>query len=280
MNLTEFYQIYGGNRYFSNIAKDYYIIFIHDLKEWTTKQLYNVIYLNTINQFNFFFSVGKKYSPKYGSYFAIKVNAPDQHTLINFLLSSIKRLPVTSKIGWKHYNINSPINNNSLIQNRKNYKENFKQFDSSFYSMHQDFFSSHLSNNSTFFNLCASWNINGWNNEKKDSVLYLNSIFKPVCICLQETLNSKFLVNDRSSSSPFLPNYIPVFLKANKKVPGMRGLYLGVHSSCSFCPEPLVYDFIISVCINSFWDRKCSVGNMYFPQSSLKNARLKVFFRT
>ena len=96
--------------------------------------------------------------------------------------------------------------------------------------MAKDFFSSHLNSNSSFFNLCVSWNINGWNTEKRDSILYLNSIFKPICICicLQETGKSKYLPKD--VSSPLIPYYNSVFLRANPKIPWYeRTLYW-----CSF----------------------------------------------
>ncbi|KAG4102819.1 hypothetical protein H8356DRAFT_1647746, partial [Neocallimastix lanati (nom. inval.)] len=41
------------------------------------------------------------------------------------------------------------------------------------------FYSYHLHSSSSFFNLCSSWNINSWNSEKRDVVMYLNSVFKP-----------------------------------------------------------------------------------------------------
>jgi len=36
-------------------------------------------------------------------------------------------------------------------------------------------------------------NINNWNSEKKEGDGYMNSIFKPICICLQEISNSEFI---------------------------------------------------------------------------------------
>jgi len=56
----------------------------------------------------------------------------------------------------------------------------------------------------------------------------------------------------------------------------MRGLFIGVHSSCSFFQEPFLYKYIISVNITSFWNQKCTIGNIYFPQSKWKEARLVV----
>ena len=126
-------------------------------------------------------------------------------------------------------------------------------------------FSSHLNSNSSFFNLCVSWNIIGWNTEKPDGILYLNSTFKPICICLQETRKRKYLPKD--VSSPLIPYYNSIFLRANPKILGMRGLFIGVHSSCSFFQESFLYKYIISVNITSFWNQKCTIGNIYFLQS-------------
>ncbi|KAG4088716.1 hypothetical protein H8356DRAFT_1432600 [Neocallimastix lanati (nom. inval.)] len=60
------------------------------------------------------------------------------------------------------------------------------------------------SSNSSFFHLCARWNI-------KDVVVYVNSILK-----------------SENSSSPVLRGYSSVFLCANKRIPGMRGLFIGI----------------------------------------------------
>ena len=46
----------------------------------------------------------------------------------------------------------------------------------SFFGIPRDFYSCHLYSSSSFFNLCSSWNINGLNSEKKDGVMYLNSV--------------------------------------------------------------------------------------------------------
>jgi len=62
--------------------------------------------------------------------------------------------------------------------------------------MPQDFFSSHFSPSSVFFNLCASWNINGWNNKKRKGLftlirslnLYV-SVFKKLSIVNFSVIN-------------------------------------------------------------------------------------------
>jgi len=75
----------------------------------------------------------------------------------------------------------------------------------------------------------------------------------------------------------YLPNYTPIHRRAYPKVPGMRGLYIGVHNSCSFTPEPFLYKYIISVTISSFWSKKCTIGNIYFPQSRWREEKLIAF---
>jgi len=99
MNLYEYYQIFSNSCYFNNIEKNYNMIFIHDLKDWFVKQLYNLINLNTKSQFDLLFSINKKYPPFHGSYFVIKINTSNEHTLISFILKCIERIPIKSKIG-------------------------------------------------------------------------------------------------------------------------------------------------------------------------------------
>ncbi|KAL6598118.1 hypothetical protein U3516DRAFT_763866 [Neocallimastix sp. 'constans'] len=88
------------------------------------------------------------------------------------------------------------------------------------YNIIKGFYSCHLHSSSSFFNLCSSWNINSWNSEKRDVVMYLNSVFKP------ETGNSKFLSKGNS--------------------PSIFGLYIDVHNSCSYTAENANYNYIIS----------------------------------
>ena len=97
--------------------------------------------------------------------------------------------------------------------------------------MMKDFLSSSVYSPSTqFFNLCVSWNINGWNDEKRDGIRYFNEIFKPICICLQEVGNSQYL-NAHSNNYPFLCHYNTILRKADPNIPGMRGLRISVHRS-------------------------------------------------
>jgi hypothetical protein len=43
--------------------------------------------------------------------------------------------------------------------------------------------------NTEKFSFCLSWNTNGWNFVKRDSIEYFNMVFKPLFLCFQETGN-------------------------------------------------------------------------------------------
>jgi len=56
----------------------------------------------------------------------------------------------------------------------------------------------------------------------------------------------------------------------------MRGLYIGVHTSCLSTPDLFEYKYIIFTNFLSLWVVKCSIGNIYVPTNthgqSKKNA--------
>ena len=255
-----------GLRYFGPNSGKSYLIFIHNLSSWSKQRLMEFLRIKLQLFKEIIQSVSKKYSPSLGIYFIIKINGSSALNAMLFLLILANKLPISSKISWKFI---------EKLRCNRQYKKS-RSVKASVGPISQDFFSSHLKPNAPFFNLCITWNINGWNTEKKDGVMYFLSIFKPVCICLQEIGNSQFLCGNKLAS-PQLPNYSPVYRRANPKVPGMRGLYIGVHKSCSFSPEPLLYKYIISVTIPSFWSQRCTVGNIYFPQTRWAEARLTAF---
>jgi len=117
------------------------------------------------------------------------------------------------------------------------------------------------------FSLCVSWNTNGWNFDKKDSVELFISMYKPLFLCFQETGNG----SGSSSKYPCrvsLKNYKHFFKKANNEIPGKRGLYIGFHNSCQASLENNTYEYIISLYTYNFWNfTKCSIGNVYVPHS-------------
>ena len=59
------------------------------------------------------------------------------------------------------------------------------------------------------------------------------------------------------------------------KIPGIYGLYIGIHNSCQFTNYNLEYRYILSVNIISFWDVRCSIGNIYIPIKNHKDLRDK-----
>jgi len=93
---------------------------------------------------------------------------------------------------------------------------------------------------------------------------------------LQEVGNSQY-VNVLSNNYPFLCHYNTILRKADPNIPGMRGLSISVHHSCSFSPDPFEYKYIISFNITSFWRIKCTIGNTYVPMVTHKEERTNGF---
>ena len=81
------------------------------------------------------------------------------------------------KINYKeckgYSNSNDHKSNYNKVKKIKKIKRKIKFF----FGIPRDFYSCHLYSSSSFFNLCSSWNINGWNSKKRDDIIYLNSIF-------------------------------------------------------------------------------------------------------
>jgi len=118
-------------------------------------------------------------------------------------------IPLLNCKGYSNSN-----NRNSNCNKIKKFKKTMRKI-KSFFGIPRDFYSCHLYSSSSLFNLCSSWNINVWNSEKRDGVMYLNFVFKPVCICLQETGKSKFL---SKGNSPSILGYNSLFHRANSKI--------------------------------------------------------------
>jgi len=134
---------------------NYSLIFIHDLNSWSTNKLMTQV--NEIIPY-----IKKLFSPRYGSYFFIRVNKHKNDLILFELLNFLREIiPVTAKINWSLCN--------KLKQ--KNKSKKFNSIDVELNPMAKDFFSSHLNLNSSFFNLWVSWNINDWKTEKRDSIL-------------------------------------------------------------------------------------------------------------
>ena len=110
-------------------------------------------------------SVSKKYSPSLGIYFIIKINGSSALNVMLFLLILTNKLPISSKISWKFI---------EKLRCNRQYKKS-RSVKASVGPISQDFFSSHLKPNAPFFNLCITWNINGWNTSLSQTYLSIMS---------------------------------------------------------------------------------------------------------
>jgi len=197
------------------------------------------------------------------NYFIIRVNYNNDTDYLKVLVMITSHLPIR-RINWI---FTSKIRTFSVANRSIN------SFNSSpIMPIPEDILYTNLSSNGKFFNLCVSWNINGWNTDKRDELTYFNNIFKPICVCLQEVGNSSFL-NSCSNKYPFLYHYKSLLRRADKNIPGMRGLYIGVHSSCQCSADPFEYRYILSVSLTSFWGVRCYIGNTYIPSKKHGNSR-------
>jgi len=143
-------------------------------------------------------------------------------------------------------NIETNCNNNSTIEKNNNLSKS--------------------SRNKKPFSLCLSWNTNGWNYEKKDSIEYFITVHRPLFLCFQETGNGSGS-NSQYPCRVKIRNYKHFFKKADNSIPGKRGLYLGIHNSCQASIEDDSFDYIISLYTFNLWNKtKCSIGNVYIPQ--------------
>ena len=252
-----------GLRYLGPDNDKFVLIFIHDLQSWTPSRLWEFLSKKVSNCNNIIHGIVKKHSVNMENYFVIRVNytKPTYYLNILYIITSI--LPV-KKINW-------------IITDRIRTFSKINRICSAYHSspifeLSSDFLHTNPFSNVKFFNICTSWNINGWNSDKRDGLTYFNSIFKPLCICLQEVGKSNFL-SSYSAQYPFLSQYKTLLRRADLDIPGMRGLYIGVHTSCSSTPDPFEYKYIISTNLLSLWGVKCSVGNIYIPTKKHEEPR-------
>jgi len=202
------------------------------------------------------------------NYFILRISydKPFYYLTILFILTQCQPI---CKINWIKTN---KIQTFSYVKNNYN---KFSSFETK--SMVKYFLYSNIYSPSTqFFNLYISWNINGWNAEKRDGIRYFNEIFKLISICLKEVGNSQYL-NTLSNNYPFLCHYNKILRKTDPYIPGMRGLSISIHCSRSFSSDLFEYKYIISVSITSFWGVKCNIGNIYVPTITYKEERMNAF---
>jgi len=104
MELSIYYNaipFYRGLPCFGNNMNSHTLLFIRDLDSWSIPRLREFFNCKFPNSSVLISSIKKLFSPKYGSYFIIKVNnSLENLSFFNLLLSVIKGLPITSKIRW------------------------------------------------------------------------------------------------------------------------------------------------------------------------------------
>jgi hypothetical protein len=170
------------------------LIFIHDLESWTESRLWEFLSKKISNCNNIIHGIVKKHNVNMENYFIIRVNYNNDTDYLKVLVMITSHLPIR-RINWI---FTSKIRTFSVANRSIN------SFNSSpIMPIPEDILYTNLSSNGKFFNLCVSWNINGWNTDKRDELTYFNNIFKPICVCLQEVGNSSFL-NSCSNKYPFL----------------------------------------------------------------------------
>jgi len=183
-----------GLRYLNPIEDKFVLIFIHDLQSWTPRRLWEFLSKKVSNINIIIHGIVKKHNVNMENYFIIRVNYTKPTYYLNILYIITSLLPV-SRINWKITNKIRTFSKNNRICSA--------YYSSPIFELSEDFLHTNPFSNYKYFNICTSWNINGWNSDKREGLSYFNSIFKPLCICLQEVGNSNFL-NSYTSQYPLL----------------------------------------------------------------------------
>ena len=266
--------IVRGSRCYGIPINDTRLIYIRGIHSWPMGKLR--LFLESQLQhdlFNTILSI-KRITYLNDNFFKIKVVASENTTtnIINILQSKLQHSSIVQ-----------------LSCSRKNHKHTFSSirktmlFDPHYSSAYSDFThptssASVLNSNNSIsqqssdpiqnniFSFCLSWNTDGWNHGKKDSIKYFIALYKPLFLCFQETGNGSGS-NGRYPCKISIPNYKYFFKKADDSAPGIRGLFLGYHKSCQASFDSPSYKYIISLNTYNLWgNQKCSIGNIYVPQ--------------
>ena len=290
--------IIRGSRCFGIPIEDTRLIYIHGI-HWPLKRLRSFLKDQLNDQFKYILSI-KHISNLNDNYYKIKVYGTiDTSSEIKIKLKSILKHAITSHSGCNRRNhkysfssrkrelqqssnsiIRSSTENNisniSSINNAQSSSTNFVL--SSNHQLTSDNSISQPSNipdPNGSFPFCLSWNTDGWNHDKKNSIEYFIALFKPLFLCFQETGNGSGY-NSNYPCKVTIPNYKYFFKKADDSIPGVRGLFLGYHKSCQAFFDSSAYKYIISLNTYSLWNsKKCSIGNVYVPQR-----RHKIFVKS
>ena len=167
----------GIHRYPDNV-KDYILIFIHDLQSWTVTRLWEFLSKRISNCNNIIHGIVEKHTINMEYYFIIRVNYNKPTYYLNILYIITQALPVT-RINWKI------IIPSASSKNRKSKHQHKLFYSNDSIPLSNDFLFTNPLSPLPLFNFCSCWNINGWNSEKHEGIMYFNLIFKPICICVK-----------------------------------------------------------------------------------------------
>ena len=265
-----------GSRCYGTSIDNTRLIFIRGIHSWTNAKMKEFIQLKCKKFKNNILSV-KRITNFNDSFFRIKIYTPNfnQAKFIKIFEKAISGVNISdckcsrrnhkvSKRKLKQKFISNNVSNESTVNSSSTTSVN------SVIANQVPNISNLTSRNPTAFSnldkfsFCLSWNTNGWNFVKRDSIEYFNTIFKPLFLCFQETGNG---TNDvRYPCKVTLPNYKYFQKRMDPSIPGCRGLYLGYHVSCQAVLEDNSYTHLVSLTTYSLWNNnKCSVGNVYVP---------------
>ena len=268
--------IVRGSRCYGIPIDDTRLIYIRGIHSWPMGKLRSFLesqlqhdLLNTILSI-------RRITNLNDNFFKIKVLASESTTtnIINFFQSKLQHISIAQLTCSRknHKTTLSSQRTNMLINSdlhNSSTNSVYSQPTSSASLLHSNNTISQQSNvlnQSDNFSFCLSWNTDGWNHGKKDSIKYFIAIYKPLFLCFQETGNGSGS-NSRYPCKISIPNYKYFFKKADDSIPGKRGLFLGYHKSCQASFDSPSYEYIISLNTYNLWgNQKCSIGNIYVPQ--------------
>eukprot|EP00833_Pecoramyces_ruminatium_P016743 jgi/Orpsp1_1/1190775/evm.model.d7180000081142.1 len=148
-----------GLRRLDNSNNEFILIFVHDLLSWTEERLWHYLSKKISNCNNIIHGIVKKHTPNMENYFIIRTSYAKPSYYLSILYLLTKSLPI-NKIDWiKTNKIRTFSSSKKLRKNSLKYFNSFR-----IKTLSSDFiYNSIYSSSSLFFNLCVSWNINGWN---------------------------------------------------------------------------------------------------------------------
>jgi len=88
-------------------------------------------------------------------------------------------------------------------------------------------------------------------------------------------ISFKFVLQEISF---FLSQYKTLLRRTDLDILDMRGLYIGIYSSCSSILYSFEYKYIISTNLLPLWSVKFSIGNIFVPIKKREESRRNAIF--